>query len=128
MFPFPIFRVPTSYPHRLFLHSEDVRQQVPWRRWQIRAKLRDVTFQKTSMSLTLSSAVGLFLCPPMHCTQEQKADGSFWTRSTPVHRVSTPFSALFQKLALTSPTSGGRSVGILRLRTAATEFSLYVSL
>ena len=29
-----------------------------------------------------------------------------------------------QKLALTSPTSGGRSVGIVRSRTKATEFSL----
>jgi hypothetical protein len=29
-----------------------------------------------------------------------------------------------QKLALTSPTSGGRSVGIVRLQTKATEFSL----
>jgi hypothetical protein len=28
------------------------------------------------------------------------------------------------KLALTSPTGGGRSVGIVRLRTKATEFSL----
>jgi hypothetical protein len=28
-----------------------------------------------------------------------------------------------QKLALTSPTSGGRSVGIVRLRTQAMEFS-----
>jgi hypothetical protein len=28
-----------------------------------------------------------------------------------------------QKLALTSPTSGGRSVGIVCLRTRATEFS-----
>ena len=27
-----------------------------------------------------------------------------------------------QKLALTSPTGGGRSVGIVRLRTKATEF------
>jgi hypothetical protein len=27
-------------------------------------------------------------------------------------------------LALTSPTGGGRSVGIVRLRTKATEFSL----
>jgi hypothetical protein len=27
-------------------------------------------------------------------------------------------------LALTLPTSGGRSVGIVRLRTTATEFSL----
>ena len=29
-----------------------------------------------------------------------------------------------QKLALTSPTGGGRSVGIVRMRTKATEFSL----
>jgi hypothetical protein len=29
-----------------------------------------------------------------------------------------------QKLALTSPTSGGRSVGIVRSRAQATEFSL----
>jgi hypothetical protein len=31
-------------------------------------------------------------------------------------------------LALTSPTSGGRSVGIVRLRTKATEFSFLVFL
>jgi len=29
-----------------------------------------------------------------------------------------------QKLALTSPTGGGRSVGIVLVRTKATEFSL----
>jgi len=29
-----------------------------------------------------------------------------------------------QKLAVTSPTGGGRSVGIVRVRTKATEFSL----
>jgi len=29
-----------------------------------------------------------------------------------------------QKLALTSPTGGGRSVGIVRVRTKAKEFSL----
>jgi hypothetical protein len=33
-----------------------------------------------------------------------------------------------QKLALTSPTGGGRSVGIVRLRTKATEFSLVFSI
>ena len=32
-----------------------------------------------------------------------------------------------QKLALTSPNGGGRSVGIVRLRTKATEFSLVFS-
>jgi hypothetical protein len=31
-----------------------------------------------------------------------------------------------QKLALTSPTSGGRSVGIVRSRTQATGFVLFV--
>jgi hypothetical protein len=31
-----------------------------------------------------------------------------------------------QKLALTSPTSGGRSVGIVRSRTKATEFVCFV--
>jgi hypothetical protein len=30
------------------------------------------------------------------------------------------------KLALTSPTSGGRSVGIVGLRTKATEFSFLI--
>jgi hypothetical protein len=30
-----------------------------------------------------------------------------------------------QNLALTFPTSGGRSVGIVRSRTQATDFSLY---
>jgi hypothetical protein len=33
-----------------------------------------------------------------------------------------------QKLALTSPTSGGRSVGIVRSRTQTTEFVLFVCL
>ena len=33
-----------------------------------------------------------------------------------------------QKLALTSPTGGGRSVGIVRVRTKATEFSLVFNL
>ena len=33
-----------------------------------------------------------------------------------------------QKLALTSPTGGGCSVGIVRSRTKATEFSLFVAL
>jgi len=31
---------------------------------------------------------------------------------------------VYYKLALTSPTGGGRSVGIVRSRTKATEFSL----
>jgi hypothetical protein len=30
-------------------------------------------------------------------------------------------------LALTSPTSGGRSVGIVRLRTTATKFSFFIN-
>jgi hypothetical protein len=40
-----------------------------------------------------------------------------------------PCDALYpQKLALTSLTSGGRSVGIVRLRTQATEFSFSLEL
>jgi len=31
-------------------------------------------------------------------------------------------------LALTSPTGGGRSVGIVRVRTKATEFSFYTDM
>jgi len=33
-----------------------------------------------------------------------------------------------QQLALTSPTGGGRSVGIVRVRTKATEFSFRVTI
>jgi hypothetical protein len=37
----------------------------------------------------------------------------------------SPLKALYpRKIALTSPTSGGRSVGIVRSRTKTTEFSL----
>jgi hypothetical protein len=37
-----------------------------------------------------------------------------------------PRNTLYQqRLALTSPTSGGRSVGIVRLRITATEFSFF---
>ena len=36
----------------------------------------------------------------------------------------TPLSP--QKLALTSPTGGGRFVGIVRVRTKATEFRLII--
>jgi len=32
-----------------------------------------------------------------------------------------------QKLALTSPTGGGRSVGIVRVRTKTTVFSFYIT-
>jgi hypothetical protein len=36
-----------------------------------------------------------------------------------------PWGTLYpQKLALTSPTSGGRSVGIVRSRAQATEFNV----
>jgi hypothetical protein len=31
-----------------------------------------------------------------------------------------------QKLALTSPTSGGRSIGIVRSQTQVTEFSSFI--
>jgi hypothetical protein len=37
------------------------------------------------------------------------------------------FNSSSQKLALTSPTSGGRSVGIVRSRTQATELVSYIN-
>ena len=40
-------------------------------------------------------------------------------------RVTPPYP---QKLALTSPTGGGRSVGIVRVRTKATEFKFFLLL
>jgi hypothetical protein len=44
-------------------------------------------------------------------------------RGDPSHR---PGGTLYlQKLALTSPTKGGRLVGIVRLRTQATEFFFF---
>ena len=43
-----------------------------------------------------------------------RGDPLRWPRDTPLTR---------KKLALTSPTGGGRSVGIVRSRTKATEFS-----
>jgi hypothetical protein len=47
-----------------------------------------------------------------------RRDSSRWPRGT----------FYSQKLALTSLTSGGRSVGIVRLRTQATEFFFFYSL
>jgi hypothetical protein len=38
----------------------------------------------------------------------------------------TMWRLYLQKLALTSPTSGGRSVGIVRSQTQATEFVLFL--
>jgi hypothetical protein len=44
-----------------------------------------------------------------------RRDPSCWARG----------NLYLQKLALTSPTSGGRSVAIIRSRTQATEFSFF---
>jgi len=42
--------------------------------------------------------------------------------SEAVYSVSAVYVCIYpQKLALTSPTGGGRSVGLVRLRTKATE-------
>jgi hypothetical protein len=45
-----------------------------------------------------------------------------------IRRVDHALHLYTQKLALTLPTSGGRSVGIVRSRTQATEFSLVLVL
>jgi hypothetical protein len=47
-----------------------------------------------------------------------RGDPLYWPRDTPYP----------QKLALTSPTSGGRSIGVVRLRTEATEFVFTVNI
>jgi hypothetical protein len=48
---------------------------------------------------------------------------NFWTTGRG-DSLRWPRDTLYpQKLALTSPTSGGRSVGIVHLRAKATEFS-----
>jgi hypothetical protein len=54
--------------------------------------------------------------------ERNKSSGSgLESRNDPSRR---PRGTLYpQKLALTSPTSGGRSVGIVRSRTQITEFS-----
>jgi hypothetical protein len=39
--------------------------------------------------------------------------------------LTTRYPSIRKNLALTSPTSSGRSVGIVRLRTQATEFFCY---
>jgi hypothetical protein len=41
---------------------------------------------------------------------------------TDIHSLATVYP---QKLALTSPTSGGRSVGIVRSQTQAMEFNVF---
>jgi hypothetical protein len=41
-----------------------------------------------------------------------------------IHHTDHVAPSFPKKLAITSPTSGGRSVGIIRSRTEATEFSL----
>jgi hypothetical protein len=49
------------------------------------------------------------------------------SRGQRVHSLRRPCDTLYpQKSALTTPTSGGRSVGILRSRTQATEFIFFL--
>jgi hypothetical protein len=58
----------------------------------------------------------VYVCnaPGLESREYGRSDPSRWPRGT-----------LYpQKLALTSPTSGGRSVGIVLSRTQATKFSL----
>jgi hypothetical protein len=60
---------------------------------------------------------------------ERKSSGSSpETENTAVGIRCTDHVTLLyqQKLALTSPTSGGRSVDIVRSRTQSTEFSLFL--
>jgi hypothetical protein len=56
--------------------------------------------------------------PSLENREYGRRDPSRWPRGT----------LYLQKLALTKSTSGGRSVGIVRSRTQATEFSLVLDL
>jgi hypothetical protein len=60
---------------------------------------------------------------------EKKSNGSCLERREYGRRDPSrwPLSTLYQqKLAITSPTSDGRSVGIVRLRTQATELIIII--
>jgi hypothetical protein len=66
-----------------------------------------------------------------YCDSAQTFTAEIWLSSfyggtnALVDKIMLSSNALYpQKLALTSPTSGGRSVGIVRSRTQATEFAL----
>jgi hypothetical protein len=48
----------------------------------------------------------------------QKAGNTAWG----IRRADHVEHCIWKKLALTSPTSGGRSIGIVRSRTQATQF------
>jgi hypothetical protein len=60
-----------------------------------------------------SFATLIVLSAGLESREYGRTEPSRWPRGTPYP----------QKLALTSTTSGGRSVGIVRSRTQATEFS-----
>jgi hypothetical protein len=60
---------------------------------------------------------------------DRKSNGSGQETENTVVGIRWPHDTLYQqKLALTSHTSGGRSVGIVRSRTQAMEFSIIVHL
>jgi hypothetical protein len=77
------------------------------------------------------AAPPLILATSRHCSLsiteellEWKSSGSRKRRLTAVGIRCVEHATLYpQKLALTSPTCGGRLVGIVPLRTKATEFS-----
>jgi hypothetical protein len=68
--------------------------------------------------MTLRSYLNEKVAAPVYKTEINGRGNSLrWPRNT----------LYSQRLALTSPTSGGHSVGIVRLRTTATEFSSFIS-
>jgi hypothetical protein len=73
----------------------------------------------SNVEQTVSCEVGIYILNSdstefgLESRKYGRKDPSRWPRGT----------LYSQKLALTSPTSGGRSVGIFRSRTQATEFS-----
>ena len=67
-------------------------------------------------------AIGTFVCPCIFSkiVIDDQQDATFLF----IYSHSALYVSGDVKLALTSPTGGGRSVGIVRSRTKATEFSL----
>jgi hypothetical protein len=63
-----------------------------------------------------------------HATSKQDTSFCIFLSSVGIRCADHATPLYLQKLALTSPTGGGRSVGIVRSRTKAMEFSLVLAL
>jgi hypothetical protein len=85
--------------------------------WKFAGEFSFVSYQSNSF-IQVAPQLNEKVAAPVYKTEiNGRVNSLRWSRNT-----------LYpQRLALTSPTSGGRSVGIVRLRAKATEFSFYQS-